>query len=232
VTRLRQLYLDLAQAVLGVHLLGGGGLAPAGFSAMVSGLEIRQFYASGEAVEATAAKQGRPPITLVSFDAAHAGDFDDEYHMAYVGTLPARGWPPGLVRQVGAMVDGRIVNYEDLEGELDINGLEYVECVMAIAARSAGSWHSIPLLRHTRGCHSRPQSDGINGAQLLAVAVIYRTSADEYVAVITCARSRPETRSGREARVVHEGVPCSPPSNQDRPTTSPQAQPARPRITR
>jgi hypothetical protein len=135
VTRLRQLYLDLAQAVLGVHLLGGGGLAPAGFSAMVSGLEIRQFYASGEAVEATAAKQGRPPITLVSFDAAHAGDFDDEYHMAYVGTLPARGWPPGLVRQVGALVDGRIVIYEDLEGELDINELEYVECVMAIAAQ-------------------------------------------------------------------------------------------------
>jgi hypothetical protein len=33
------------------------------------------------------------------------------------------------------MVDGRIAIYEDLEGELDINGLEYVECVMAIAAQ-------------------------------------------------------------------------------------------------
>lgn len=135
VTRLRRLYLDLAQAVLGFRFLGGGGLAPAGFRAMVSGLAIRQFYASGEAVEETAAKEGRPPITLVSFDAAHADEFDDEYHVAYAGTLPAREWPPGLVRQVGAMVDGRIAIYEDLEGELDINGLEYVEFVMAIAAQ-------------------------------------------------------------------------------------------------
>lgn len=102
---------------------------------MVSGLAIRQFYASSEAVEATAAKEGRPPITFVSFDAAHAGEFDDEYHVAYVGTLRAREWPPSLVRQVGAMVDGRVAIYEDLEGELDINGLEYVECVMAIAAQ-------------------------------------------------------------------------------------------------
>jgi hypothetical protein len=40
-----------------------------------------------------------------------------------------------------------------------------------------------------------------------------RSSADEYIAVITCARNRLETRSGREAGVVHEGLPCSPPSN-------------------
>jgi hypothetical protein len=52
------------------------------------------------------------------------------------------------------------------------------------------------------------------------------SSADEYVAVITCARSQPETRFGREAGGFHEGVPCAPPSNRDRPTTSPQAQPA------
>jgi hypothetical protein len=57
------------------------------------------------------------------------------------------------------------------------------------------------------------------------------SSADEYIAVITCARRRPETRSGREAGVVHEGVPCSPPSASSRPTTSPQAQPAWTRIT-
>jgi hypothetical protein len=54
---------------------------------------------------------------------------------------------------------------------------------------------------------------------------IVARSLDEYVAVITCARSQPETRSGREAGVVHEGVPCSPSSNRVRPTTSPQAQP-------
>jgi NAD(P)-dependent dehydrogenase (short-subunit alcohol dehydrogenase family) len=59
-----------------------------------------------------------------------------------------------------------------------------------------------------------------------------RYSAEEDVAVITCAGSQPEIRSGREAGVVGEGVLGSPPSNRDRPTTSPQAQPARPRITR
>jgi hypothetical protein len=67
--------------------------------------------------------------------------------------------------------------------------------------------------------------------QLLSPTNI-RFSADEYVAVITCAQSQPETRSGHEAGRVHEGVLGSPPSNRDRPTTSPQAQPARPRITR
>jgi hypothetical protein len=36
--------------------------------------------------------------------------------------------------------------------------------------------------------------------------------ADEYVAVITCARSRPETRSGREAGSPRSRT-CSPPSN-------------------
>jgi len=29
----------------------------------------------------------------------------------------------------------RVAIYEDLEGELDVTGLEYIECVMAIASR-------------------------------------------------------------------------------------------------
>ena len=49
--------------------------------------------------------------------------------------LHPRNLPSGLVRQVGAMLDGRIGIYQDLEGELDMHGLEYVEVVIAIAAQ-------------------------------------------------------------------------------------------------
>jgi hypothetical protein len=49
--------------------------------------------------------------------------------------------------------------------------------------------------------------------------------------MITCSRSPPEARSGREAGMVHESMPCSPALEPSRPTTSPQAQPAWTRIT-
>lgn len=134
--RLRQLYLDLAQEVLGFRFLGGVRLAPAAFRAMVSGLAIKQFYASSEAVEEDAAKEGRSPVTLTYFDATHASALDDEYHVVYVGTLPTHEWPSGLIRQLGAaMADGRIAIYEDLEGELNIGGLGCVQYVIAVAGQ-------------------------------------------------------------------------------------------------
>jgi len=135
VAHLRRLYLDLAQAVLGFRFHGGGGLAPTGFRAMASGVAVQQIYASSETVDPAAVEDGRPPATLAVFDAAHATQFDDEYHMAYVGKLHPRNLPSGLIRQVGVMLDGRIGIYQDLEGELDMDGLEYVEVVIAIAAQ-------------------------------------------------------------------------------------------------
>jgi hypothetical protein len=102
---------------------------------MISGVGMTQCYVSSDAVEPAAANEGQSPSTLTSFDAARAGEFDDDYHTAYLGILPSQEWPTGLIRQVGAMTDGRIAIYEDLEGALDIKGLEYIECIMAIAAQ-------------------------------------------------------------------------------------------------
>lgn len=135
VAHLRRLYLDLAQAFLGVRFLGGGGLAPAGFRAMASGVAVQQLYASSEAVDSAAVEADRPPATLAVFDAAPATQLEDEYHMAYIGMLHPFDLPSGLVHQVGALLDDRIGICQDLEGELDMDGLEYVEVVIAIAAQ-------------------------------------------------------------------------------------------------
>jgi hypothetical protein len=102
---------------------------------MASGAKVQQLYASSETVDSAAVEDGRPPATLALFDAAHASQLDDEYHMAYIGMLHPRDLRSGLVRQAGAMLDGGIGIYQDLQGELDMDGLEYVEVVIAIAAQ-------------------------------------------------------------------------------------------------
>jgi hypothetical protein len=135
VAHLRGLYLDLAQAVLGFKFHRPGGLALAGFRAMASGVAVHQLYASSETVDPAAVEDGRPPAAIGVFDAAHATQFDDQYHMAYIGMLHPRNLPSGMVRQVGSMLDGHIGIYQDLEGELDVEGLEFVEVVIAIAAQ-------------------------------------------------------------------------------------------------
>jgi hypothetical protein len=135
VTRLRRFYLDLAQSFLGFRFLGRGGLAQAGFQAMASGVAPQQLYASSDTVDPTAAEAGDLPATLTTFDATHAAQFDDEYHIAYSGMLHPRDLPSDAVRQVGAIRDDRALMYEDLEGELHIHGLDYVEVVIAVAAQ-------------------------------------------------------------------------------------------------
>ena len=135
VERLRRLYLDLASAVLGIRFLGGGGLAPAGFRAMVSGASFQEMYVSSQAVDESTSRKGELPATFTVVDAAYAPEFDDEYHVAYRGTLLATGLESNLVVQLGTILNGAVGIYEDLEGELDVSGLHRIECVIAIEAQ-------------------------------------------------------------------------------------------------
>lgn len=135
VSRLRRLYIDLAQAVLGFRFLGGGGLAPAGFRSMASALAIDAFYVSNNNLDEDAASKGQLPATFTSFEGRHSADLDDEYHVAFIGELRTNSWPSGVVRQIGATANGRLVMYCDLEGELDIDGLNCVQSVFAMAAQ-------------------------------------------------------------------------------------------------
>ncbi len=135
VSRLRRLYLDLAQVALGFKFLGGGGLAPAGFQAMGSAFGSDRFYASSDPVDEGAVEDSRLPARIAYFDSMHVAELDDEYHVAYAGKLQVSEWNYGLIRQVGTLRDGSIAAYEDLEGELDVEDLDYVECVIALAVQ-------------------------------------------------------------------------------------------------
>jgi hypothetical protein len=78
-----------------------------------------------------------------------------------------------------------------------------------------------PGLSALRPCHHelpfRPPHDQLSDSKA-------RSSADEYVAVIACARNRPETRFGPEAGGP-PGRALLATFEPSRPTTSPQAQP-------
>lgn len=135
VERLRRLYVDLARVVLGLRFLGSGGLTPVGFQTVTSSWNVTQFYATSESVDIEAIESGRLPTTFASFDAAHASELDDEYLVAYVGILHADDFPPGGIRQVGALIDSRIGMYHDLEGLLDANDLNSIEFLAALSAQ-------------------------------------------------------------------------------------------------
>ena len=132
VSRLRRLYLDLAQAALGIRFLGTGGVTSFGFQTIANQLAITHFYASGNALDEGTTADGQLPDELVRFDAARAADLDDEYQAAYAGSLPTLELPHA-VRQVGAMANDSVVIHHDLEGDLQVDGLDRVDCVIGLA---------------------------------------------------------------------------------------------------
>ena len=111
-------YLDLAQAVLGVRFLGGGGLAPA----RVPRDGVRHGGAADVPLEQDHRRVGVPemydrPEGYELLDAEHAPQLDDEYHVAYVGTRPTNDLSQfPSIQQFGSMLEGRVGIYEDLEG--------------------------------------------------------------------------------------------------------------------
>jgi hypothetical protein len=135
VVRLRRLYLDLAQAVLKFRFIGGGGLAFAGFQAMASGLSIDKLYVSDELVNEVAINEGKLPSSFITFEAAHVGELDGEYQIAYSGNLAAKNWPCGTIRQFGTILNGAVGIYEDLDGVVDIEGIENIEFIVMVVAQ-------------------------------------------------------------------------------------------------
>jgi hypothetical protein len=101
-----------------------------------------------------------------------------------------------------------------------------------------GWWGALPALaehgdrRWPRVSHTPPSGRCHSPGSRRRETV--RTSADECIAMITCARSRPETRSGRETRDSSRGSRRTWPARHPRidlSTTLPQASPALTRIT-
>ena len=135
VQRVRCLYLDLAQEVLDVRFVGRGGLAPAGFRSMTSGIAVHQMYVSSEPIDVSGSRDVQLPERSELFDAEHAPPLDDEYRVAFVGAVPTSDLSVPDIQQFGVLHEGRVGIYGDLEGVLDTTGLDRIECVVAIEAQ-------------------------------------------------------------------------------------------------
>ncbi len=132
VTQLRRLYVDLAQAVLGFRFIGGGGLAPAGFDAMITAIAPQQMYTTDAVTSPAELDAGIQPDLLSKFEAKRQAQNDGDYRARIVATVRVDQLESPRVRQVGALLNDKIGMYEDLEAVLDLTGFDLLELVFSI----------------------------------------------------------------------------------------------------